>query len=57
MNTSRIDILVADDEELVRNLFAEIVRNDGYHVLIANDGIEPSTSSRQAPVVIHGPRS
>jgi CheY-like chemotaxis protein len=47
MNGSRVVILVADDEELVRNLVAVIVRSDGYHVLIASDGVEALDLSRR----------
>jgi two-component system cell cycle sensor histidine kinase/response regulator CckA len=47
MDRSRVVILVADDEELVRNLVAVIVRSDGHHVLIAIDGIEALAISRR----------
>jgi two-component system cell cycle sensor histidine kinase/response regulator CckA len=45
--SSKVVILVADDEELVRNLVGAIVRADGYHVLIASDGIEALDLSRR----------
>ena len=47
MDGSRIVILVADDEELVRNMIAVIVRSDGYHVLIASNGVEALDLSRR----------
>jgi CheY-like chemotaxis protein len=47
MDRSRVVILVADDEELVRNMIAIIVRSDGYHVLIASDGVEALDLSRR----------
>ena len=41
---STVVILVADDEELGRNLVAVMVRGAGHRVLIASDGSRPSTS-------------
>ena len=53
MDGSRIVILVADDEELVRNMVAAIVRGDGYHVLIASDGAEALDLARRYHGHIH----
>lgn len=47
MDGSNVVILVADDEELVRNMIAVVVRKDGYHVLIASDGVEALDLSRR----------
>ncbi len=33
-------VLVVDDEELIRNLIARILSEEGYHVLTAGDGFE-----------------
>jgi len=44
---SKIVILVADDEDLVRNMIAAIVQSDGYHVLIASGAAEALDLSRR----------
>ena len=53
MDGARLVILVADDEELIRNMVAVIVRSDGYQVLIASDGAEALDLSRRYNGHIH----
>lgn len=36
-------VLVVDDTEIIRDLLADVLRNDGYHVDKATDGIEAVT--------------
>jgi two-component system, cell cycle sensor histidine kinase and response regulator CckA len=52
-SSSGVVILVADDEELVRNLVAVVVRSDGYQVLIASDGEQALELSRRYDGHIH----
>ncbi|PWU12023.1 MAG: response regulator [Terriglobia bacterium] len=47
MDGTRIVILVADDEELVRDMILVMMRKDGYQVLIASDGAEALDLSRR----------
>jgi signal transduction histidine kinase/ActR/RegA family two-component response regulator len=46
-------ILLAEDEEMVRNLTCRILRNAGYTVLTANDGAEAVTVFQQNHSQIH----
>jgi PAS domain S-box-containing protein len=46
-------ILVAEDEEEVRNLAVSVLRSCGYHVLAAEDGPEAIQISEQHPQPIH----
>ena len=38
---------MADDEELVRKIITAIVHGDGYHLLVASDGLEALELSRR----------
>jgi len=42
-------ILVADDDQAIRDLVAEILGNHGYHVLICSDGLEALTLINNRP--------
>ncbi|MEO6056302.1 MAG: PAS domain S-box protein [Gemmatimonadales bacterium] len=42
-------ILLVEDEDLVRQLTREILRRNGYHVLVASDGFEAMAILRDSP--------
>jgi signal transduction histidine kinase/ActR/RegA family two-component response regulator len=46
-------VLLVEDEEVVREMATEILRNSGYHVLEAKHGHEAMTLERQHSGVIH----
>jgi len=46
-------ILLVEDEEAVRGLVREILSRLGYHVLVANDGIDALALSQRFPEAIH----
>ena len=35
-----IKVLVADDEEIIRNLFTDVLQDEGYNVTTANNGLK-----------------
>jgi two-component system, cell cycle sensor histidine kinase and response regulator CckA len=53
MIKSDITILIAEDDPLVRNMIRAIIQRQGYSFLVAADGSEAMTLSREYPDEIH----
>lgn len=44
-----MDILVIDDEDIIRNLFTDILSSEGHRIVTANNGIEGIDEIKKRP--------